>query len=1354
LIIGADDTQLYTVAEGMDTDIGNRARYGDASAAAQEDRMKRVYGILFSALVAFATATARADVCPSLAPSETFSFLTDPVALTVGAQPEYPEFFSVIDATFLRVRELADPASGFASTHSLGGVAGVGLTRPIDLDGGAEGDGAVFVSRANGSVQRVDFTCGASSCSFAGSAAWTEDATRPGCNDTIRVAPVLHRSIDGTPAFQSAYAGKDLVYAATHYSPTGGGTCGGDQEDNQVIAWDAATGSLEWRFNSGAPFDLDDIRGLVLDVEADTLYATAERTLSTTQDSVWAIDVLTGTRAWSANAGRLWSEAVLSGDRLYAANIGGEIKALARTDGSEIWSLGGGAPFTEPMVRAGSRLAVVDLLGRLWIARDDGGSAVWEHTVTLPLGDPIDPLAPNDPPQVAITSDLLVDATGKLLVGADDGIVYEIDPETGAVGNPRVVDATGADVVVMALGLAGDELVAMTAGNGDSATFCADTPAAIAVPSLTAPGLAALALLLIAGAAWVSGHGRPGHRAGRVRRMRCSPSGASWRSARCRCLGAALAFSVFFGATGARADTCPTLDPAVAGSSPVSLPNALAVSPVPGYDDFLILDGTSLRVRSIDDPISGPSHSASLSGVTGVGLTGIVDIDGTGGAGTGAAFLNRENASVQRWDFTDCLFSAETGGSATWTRNLARTGCDDTLSIAPELHLYHDASPAYQATYSVGQSLVYVGTNYSPVGGSGCSGEDEDNKIYALDASDGSIVWTFNNGLTEDVDEVRGLVLDIEADILFVTTERTLVQDSVWAIDVLNSGSDLWSANAGRIWSAPILAGDRLYVVNLSGELKALDKTDGSTLWSVGTVPAYPFLTTPVQAGNRIAAVDFLGHVRIFRDDGGSAVLEHSLALPNGGPPGPFPDPPAVAVTTPPLVDASGTLLVGAEDGNVYEIDPATGVIGDVRVVSPSGADVTQVTLTRVPNEMIAISGGDDLAVFCADTPEEHLIDATGDGGGAVLDGPWDVVTDDAGNVFVSGNLSNNVFRIAPGGAVTEILDATGDGLGNPLEGPRRLATDAAGNLYVAGFVSQNVFKVTPGGAVTEILDSAGAGGELLGAPRDLATDAAGNVFVAGAGGPANAVFEVEPGGAVSVILDGAGGDGYALLGPLSVATDGAGNVFVGDTVGTVFRIAPGGATAVILDATGDGTSTFSWAAALATDPSGNVFAAGRNSDNVFRVAPGGAITEVIDAAGSPHFGSGLEEPQGLATDGFGNVFVSSEGPSDDAIFGAKPDGTVLDLDETESSFFGSVAGPRGLTVDAAGNLYVAGYDSDNVVRVALCGGPLNGGDAPFCPAGGEPPAVPALGPGGVLVLVSGIVMAAALRVRRPRRME
>ena len=82
--------------------------------------------------------------------------------------------------------------------------------------------------------------------------------------------------------------------------------------------------------------------------------------------------------------------------------------------------------------------------------------------------------------------------------------------------------------------------------------------------------------------------------------------------------------------------------------------------------------------------------------------------------------------------------------------------------------------------------------------------------------------------------------------------------------------------------------------------------------------------------------------------------------------------------------------------------------------------------------------------------------------------------------------------------AITQIIDATGDGGGNLLDGTRGVAVDASGNVYVTGLYSDNAFQISPSGTISEIIDSTGDGGSGLDGPFGIAVDASGNVYVTG----------------------------------------------------------------------------------------------------------------------------------------------------------------------------------------------------------------------------------------------------------------
>jgi cysteine-rich repeat protein len=249
---------------------------------------------------------------------------------------------------------------------------------------------------------------------------------------------------------------------------------------------------------------------------------------------------------------------------------------------------------------------------------------------------------------------------------------------------------------------------------------------------------------------------------------------------------------------------------------------------------------------------------------------------------------------------------------------------------------------------------------------------------------------------------------------------------------------------------------------------------------------------------------------------------------------------------------------------------------------------------------------------------------------------------DGSGNVYVSGYLSSNVFKIDPNGVVIEIIDASGDGAGEPFHGPHEIAVDESGNVYVGGSATDNAFKIDPNGAVTEIIDATGDGaGNPLDKPWGIAVDGSGNAYVPGFW--SDNAFKIDPHGVVTEIIDETGdGAGNPLDAPWGIAADGSGNVYVSGYVSfNAFKIDPNGVVTEIIDATGDGAGNpLQWPREIAVDGSGNVYVSGYDSSNAFKIDPNGLVTEIIDASGDGA-GNALSLAQDIAVDGSGNAYVT-----------------------------------------------------------------------------------------------------------------
>ena len=354
---------------------------------------------------------------------------------------------------------------------------------------------------------------------------------------------------------------------------------------------------------------------------------------------------------------------------------------------------------------------------------------------------------------------------------------------------------------------------------------------------------------------------------------------------------------------------------------------------------------------------------------------------------------------------------------------------------------------------------------------------------------------------------------------------------------------------------------------------------------------------------------------------------------------------------------------------------------------------------------------GGDLLESIPDLPEvgtweiTRILSSSGIGTPNSMLDPDGIAVDSADNVYVAacglGPVSEGVFRITPGGAITQVLDTTGDGV-SPASCPVGVAVDSADNVYVATYLSDNVFEISASGVITEVLNATGGGVASLGGPIGVAVDADDTLFVTGH--LSNNVFAVTDTGGVQVILDASGGGtGTPLAQPFGVATDGAGNVFVagfGSTSNSVFRVAPDNSTSIVLGPAGDGAGGPLQAPhALAVDPAGNLYITGNASDNVFKVTPGGVVTVIADLNGDG-LGNRMDNPTNIAVDDAGNVYVAAF--FSDNAFQIPVGGTpieIIDATGDGTTAYGG-ASDFALALDSLGNVYVAGIEGDAAFRI------------------------------------------------------
>lgn len=352
----------------------------------------------------------------------------------------------------LFIRSLGDhgPTASLAVGSTINGA-----PNPVELN---DGDIYVFVVRQDGRIQKLN---------AAGGSEWVVDLRRSG-TDSLNASAAVHLRRFASASFQAKYT-TDLVYVATRYAGTGSTT------KNRVYALNASTGAIVWTFNGKGKLDMDVAHAApFLDYDGDRLIVGTDRTASVSQHSLWSIDVLTGTKAWSTNVGQLYAAPFVRDDTIYVATLFGEIKALSKTDGATIWSVATGQPiltdfFPEFRLPYSGLIAFVDFLGDVGLVRDDETSATVVWKTSGGFDDPEDTLLTTTATsRVAIDSD-----NGKAYVGAADGQLYQLSLLDGSIEATREVDSTGADVGDAGLVFEGGDVnIVVGSSSGELAKFC------------------------------------------------------------------------------------------------------------------------------------------------------------------------------------------------------------------------------------------------------------------------------------------------------------------------------------------------------------------------------------------------------------------------------------------------------------------------------------------------------------------------------------------------------------------------------------------------------------------------------------------------------------------------------------------------------------------------------------------------------------------------------------------------------------------------------------------------------------------------------------------------------------------
>jgi uncharacterized protein (TIGR03437 family) len=285
---------------------------------------------------------------------------------------------------------------------------------------------------------------------------------------------------------------------------------------------------------------------------------------------------------------------------------------------------------------------------------------------------------------------------------------------------------------------------------------------------------------------------------------------------------------------------------------------------------------------------------------------------------------------------------------------------------------------------------------------------------------------------------------------------------------------------------------------------------------------------------------------------------------------------------------------------------------------------------------------------------------------------------------------------------------------------PTGIAIDSAGNIFIADTVNHrireilasngNIKTVAGNGTAGYTGDKGQAASAELNQPSGVAVDGSGNLYIADTNN--HVIRKVTSGGVISTFAGnnqaGSSGDGGAanvaqLNSPTAVALDSANNVYIADTGNNTIRVvAPNGNINTII-----GTGNLTKPTSIAVDASGVLYLTDPGNNRVAKFT-GGRLT-IVAGTSVPGFSNDggqataaqLNNPKGVAVDAAGNLYITDT--NNCRIRKVTPDGVITTIaGNAKIGYTGdggpataaSLSFPYGLALDASGNIYFT--DSNN----------------------------------------------------------
>ena len=380
------------------------------------------------------------------------------------------------------------------------------------------------------------------------------------------------------------------------------------------------------------------------------------------------------------------------------------------------------------------------------------------------------------------------------------------------------------------------------------------------------------------------------------------------------------------------------------------------------------------------------------------------------------------------------------------------------------------------------------------------------------------------------------------------------------------------------------------------------------------------------------------------------------------------------------------------------------------------------------------------VSIFAGNISTAGFLD--GQSTSAQFSSPKGLAVDSSGNIYIADANNNRIRKITNTGLVTTIA---GNGIADYLDGqginarfnnPTGVAVTNSGIVYVGDTYNNRIRAISNTGLVTTIAGNGNAGivngqgiATEFNGPHGIALDVSDNVYVVDYNN--NRIRKITNTGLVST-LSGTGtfslvnglGTVAAFKYPESLAVDASGNVFIADVSNNCIRKVTSTGDTTTYSGTSvrgfvngqDGVmAVFNSPVGVAVTSTGITYVIDDFNSCIRKIEANGMVTTLAGNPAVAGFADGqgvsanFNNPKGIAVDTQGNIYIADtynnrirKITSDGIVTTIAGDGTYgfLDGQGTAARF----ANPYGLTLDTAGNIYVADMKNHRIRKISTTG--------------------------------------------------